>query len=172
MSYTVLAGRKRVNPADRVMMEIQEQDAPSSISTRTGQRIQKEFDRGVEFSAGRPRCQISKYIGTSMASQKTKKRKKSSAMKTPSIPVWPVPGTRRNIPSHAVLDGGPGRENRDQAQQRGQHDEQERDAVDAEDVTCADGGNPIVRRAFNELELSCVAALHQFPKSRHQRQGN
>ena len=30
---------------------------------------------------------ISRYIGTSIASQKTKKRKKSSAIKTPSIPV-------------------------------------------------------------------------------------
>ena len=31
---------------------------------------------------------MSKYMGTNMASQKTKKRKKSSAMKTPSMPVW------------------------------------------------------------------------------------
>ena len=30
---------------------------------------------------------ISRYIGTSMASQKTKNRKKSRAMKTPSMPV-------------------------------------------------------------------------------------
>src|SRR5581483_1225709 len=65
-----------------------------------------------------------------------------------------------------VLDGGPGGENRNPAEQRGQHDQQEGNAVDAEDVTGTDRGNPIVGRALHELEAGLEALR---PEPRHER---
>ncbi len=44
----------------------------------------------------------------------------------------------------ADLDGAPGRKDGDGAQQRGQHHQQEADAVDSQRVVRADGGNPVV----------------------------
>ena len=41
------------------------------------------------------------------------------------------------------LDRAPGRKDRDRAQQRGQHHQQEADAVDSQRVVRADRGNPV-----------------------------
>ena len=59
---------------------------PSSISTEPTSVYRKNLIAAYSLR-GPPQMPISKYIGTSMASQKTKNRKKSSAMKTPSMPV-------------------------------------------------------------------------------------
>src|ERR1700704_3275637 len=67
----------------------------------------------------------------------------------------------------AVLNRGPGRQDRDPAQQRREHDEQKGDAVDAQHVTRADGGNPVVGSALDELESGLEALI---PKPGHQRQ--
>ena len=63
----------------------------------------------------------------------------------------------------AVLDGIPGAENGDEAHQRGEHDQQEADAVEADVVIGAQRGNPL--RALFEL-ISGVVQL----EAREQRQ--
>ena len=57
----------------------------------------------------------------------------------------------------AVLNGGPARKDRQEAEQRGEHDEQQRETVDAQVVRSADGGNPI--GALDELEVLGVIEL-------------
>ncbi len=70
---------------------------------------------------------------------------------------------------HAVLDGIPRRQDRDGPQQRGQHDEQERDAVYADHVAGANGRDPIVGCALDELE---AGTIFQRPEPWNQRQRN
>ena len=59
----------------------------------------------------------------------------------------------------AILDPRPGREDRDGSEKRGQHDKQERDAINAKVIAGADGGNPGIRRALLELEAGKVFDL-------------
>jgi hypothetical protein len=65
----------------------------------------------------------------------------------------------------AVLDGVPRRQHRDEADHRGQHDQQQADAVDTDQILRAQAGNPI--GALHELK-----AGHAFVEARNQRQRN
>src|SRR5208283_5516200 len=51
----------------------------------------------------------------------------------------------------AVLNSAPAREDGDQAEQGGEHHQEQAEAVDPQMVRCADGGNP--RRLLDELEV-------------------
>src|ERR1700730_5993154 len=70
---------------------------------------------------------------------------------------------------HPGLDRGPRGEDRNPPQKRGQHDQQERNTVDAEDVTRANRRDPVVGRALHELEAGFEALR---PEPRHQWDGN
>ena len=67
----------------------------------------------------------------------------------------------------AGIDRGPGGEDCDDSEERGQHDEQERDAINAEVIAGANGGNPGIGRALHELEAGLVFYL---PEPGDQRQ--
>src|ERR1700678_16753 len=153
-----------VNPSQHVVMEIEEQDAQQH-QHGTGQRIEEELDRGVKFTWTAPDAdqQIHRY---QHGFPENEEQEEVERNKNPQHA-----GLQNQKPNviffYAVLDGRSGRKNRDPAQQRGQHDEQERNAVDADHVTRANRGNPVVRRTLNKLEAG-FEALH--PEPGHQRQ--
>ena len=65
----------------------------------------------------------------------------------------------------AVLNGVPRREDGDEADHRGQHDQQQADAVDADQILRAQAGYPV--GALHELK-----AGYAFVEARNQREGN
>ena len=76
---------------------------------------------------------IMKYIGISVSSQKTKKRKRSSETKTP-IMAGLDHEQRDEEALHVFVDRFPGAEDGDRREERGQQNEEQADAVDAEVV--------------------------------------
>ena len=138
---------------------------PSSISTEPSQRVQEELDGGVELARAAPDAdqQVHRHEHRFPENEEEEEVERHEHAEHARL--------QNQKPDvvllHAVLDGGPRREDRDPAQQRGQHDEQEGDAVDAEDVTRADGGNPVVGRALDELEAGLEALV---PEPGHERQ--
>ncbi len=147
-------------------MEVQEQDAQQH-QHRAEQRVQEELDRRVELARAAPDADQQVHRdqhGFPENEEEEEIERHEDAQHA---------GLQHQKPDvvflHAILDRGPRGEDRDPAQQRGQHDQQERNAVDAEDVAGADRGDPVVGRAFDELEAGLEALR---PEPRHQRQGN
>src|SRR5260370_37546572 len=155
---------KRENASERVVMEVEEQDAKKH-QARAQQRIQKALDGSIEFARPTPDTdqQIHRHQHRFPENEEEEKVERHEDAEHPRL--------QHQKPDviflHSNLDGGPRRENRDPSQERGQHDQQERDAVNAEVVTRANRGDPVVRCALEELEAGLETLR---PKHRHQRQ--
>ena len=145
-------------------MEIEEQDTQQH-QHGAGQRVEEELDRGVKFARAAPDAdqQVHRNQHGFPEDEEEEEIKRHEDAEHA--------GLQNQEPDvvflDTILDGGPGREDRDPAQQRGEHDEQEGNAVDADHVARADGGNPVVGRALNEFEAGLEALR---PEPGHQRQ--
>src|SRR6202521_3887563 len=152
------------NAINRVVMEIQEQDAKQH-QHRAKQRVEKELDRRIEFARTAPDAnqQIHRHQHRFPENEEKEKIERHEDAEHPRL--------QHQEPDviflHPYLDGGPRRKNRDPSEQRGQHDQQNRDAVNAEVVTRANRGDPVVRSALEELEAGLETLR---PEHRHQRQ--
>ena len=63
--------------------------------------------------------------------------------------------------AHALVDRGPAREDRDEAEERRQQDEERADAVDAEEVRDADGRDPVGRSRRTGSPRACRSNQNQ-----------
>ncbi len=132
---------KRVHAGQSVVMEVQEQDAQQH-QHRAEQRVQEELDGRVQLARAAPD-----------ADQQVHRHQHG----------FPEDEEQEHVVGHedpeharlqyqepdviffdAVLNGVPRRQDRNGPQQGGQHDQQERNAVDADHVTRANGRDPIV----------------------------
>ncbi len=146
------------------MVEVEEQNAQQH-QHRAGQGVEEEFDRGVEFARAAPDAdqQVHRHQHGFPENKEEEEIERHEDAEHA--------GLQHQKPDvvflHAILDRGPRRQNRDPSQQRGEHDQQERNAIDAQHVARADRGDPVVRRALDELEAGLEALC---PEHRHQRQ--
>ena len=156
--------RERVHARQRVMMEVQEDDAQQH-QHRTKQRVQEELDRGVKLARPAPDAdqQIHRHQHGFPEHEEQEEVVGHEDAEHAGLQQQ-EPGV---VLFGAVLNGFPRRQDRDRTQQRRQHDQQKRNAVDADHVARADRGDPVVGRAFHELEAR--ALLHR-PEPRHQGQ--
>ncbi len=138
------------------MVEVQEQNAQQH-QHRAGQRVQEELDRGVKLARPAPDAdqQIHRHQHRFPENEEEEEIERHEDAEHA--------GLQHQKPDvvflHAILNRRPRRQNRNPAQQRRQHDQQERNAVDAQHVTRADRGNPVVGRALDELEARLEALL-------------
>ena len=134
----VLAGLMEV-------VEVQEQDGKQH-QHGTEQRVEEKLDGGVEFSRAAPDADQQVH-GDQHGFPENKEQEEIQRHEDAQHA-----GLQNQKPDvvflHPVFDRGPRGEDRNPAQQRGQHDQQEGNAVDAQDVARAD------RR-----ESSCWACL-------------
>ncbi len=153
----------------RVVMEVEEQNAQQH-QHRAEQRIQEELDGRIKFARPAPDAdqQIHRHQHRFPENEEEEKIERHEDAEHSRL--------QHQKPDviffDAVLDGGPRRENRDPAQQRGEHDQQKRNAVNAQVVTRANRGNPVVRRALEKLEVGRGHVETLRPEHRHQRQRN
>ena len=108
-----------------------------------------------------PHMPIMKYIGISVSSQKTKKRKRSSETKTPIMAVS-ITSSADEEALHVFVDRLPGAENRDGREERGQEDEKQADAVDADVVVNEPG------RSSRAFRASGIAAFADFEAAKQE----
>jgi hypothetical protein len=148
-----------------LMVEVKEQDAEQH-QHGTGQRVEEEFDGGVELAGTSPDTDQQVH-GHEHGFPENEEEEKIERHEDAEHA-----GLQHQKPDvvflDAILDGGPGGKDRDPAQQRGEHDEQERDAVNAEHVASADGWDPVAGRAFDELEAG-LETLRPEPGDERQR---
>src|SRR5260370_1020949 len=141
---------KRENASERVVMEVEEQDAKQH-QHRAQQRIQKELDGSIEFARTTPDTdqQIHRHQHRFPENEEEEEIERHEDAEHPRL--------QHQEPDviflHPYLDGGPRRKNRDPSQQRGQHDQQKRNAVNAQVVTRTNRADPVIRRALEELEV-------------------
>ena len=148
------------------IIEVEEQDGKQH-QNGTEQCVQEEFDGRVKFARAAPDAdqQVHGHEHSFPENEEQEKvegheHAEHSALQhqKPDV-VFLDPG----------LDRAPRGEDRDPSQQSGEHDQQKRDAVDAEHVAGADGGDPVIGRALHELETGFVAL---GPEPWHQRDGD
>ncbi len=157
---------ERENSGQSVVMEIQEQNAQKH-QNRAEQRVQEELDGRIKFARSAPdadqQIHRNQHRFPENKEQEEIERHEDAEhsrlqQQKPYV-----------IFLHPNLDGRPRRKNRDPTEQRGQHDQQERNAVNAQVVTRANRGDPVVGRALDELEAGRKTLR---PEHRHQRQGD
>ena len=147
-----------------VVVEVEEQDAQQH-QHRASQRVEEELDGGVEFARAAPDAdqQVHGHEHRFPENEEEEEIERHEDAEHARL--------QDQKPDvvflDAILDGGPGGEDRDPAQQRGEHDEQEGDAVDADHIARADGGDPVVGRALDELEAGLETLV---PEPGHERQ--
>ena len=155
-----------VLPGLMEVIEIQEQHGKQH-QHGADQRVEEELDGGVKFSRAAPDADQQVH-GDQHGFPEHKEEEEIERHEDAQHA-----GLQHQKPDvvflHPSFDRGPRGEDRNPAQQRGQHDQQERNAVDAEDVAGADRWNPVVGRALHELEAGFEALR---PEPRHQRDGN
>ena len=155
---------ERVNLRDSVMMEVEKQNAEQH-QHGAGKSVEEKFDGGVEFARTSPDADQQVH-GDEHGFPENEEEEEIERHEDAEHA-----GLQNEKPDvvflDAILDGGPGGEDRDPAEQRSEHDQQERNAVDAQHVARADGGNPVAGRAFDELEAGFEALL---PEHRNQRE--
>ncbi len=148
------------------IVEVQEQHGKQH-QHRAEQRVEEELDGGVKFSRAAPDAD-QQIHGDQHGFPENEEEEEIERHEDAQHA-----GLQDQKPDvvflHPVLDRGPRGEDRNPAQQRGQHDQQEGNAVDAEDVAGADRRDPVVGRAFHELEAGFEALR---PEPRHQRDRN
>ena len=155
--FVQVRNAERENAGDVVVVEVQEQDAEQH-QHGTGERVEEELDGGVELARAAPDADQQVHRDQHRFPEHEEQEEVERHEDAEHA------GLQNQEPDvvflHAVLDGGPGGQNRDPAEQRGQHDQQEGNAVDTDVVACADSGNPVAGRAFDELEgLGRIEAL-------------
>ena len=148
------------------VVEVQEQHRKQH-QYRAEQGVEEELDGGVEFSRAAPdsdqQVHRNQHGFPEYKEEKEIKRHEDAQHA----------GLQHQEPDvvflHSIFDRGPRGKNRNPAQQGGEHDEQEGNAVYAENVAGADRGNPVVGRALHEFE----AGLETLgPEPGHQRDGH
>jgi hypothetical protein len=160
-----LRNRERIGAGEAVMVEIEEQDAEQH-QHRASQGVEEELDGGVEFARTSPDADEQVHRDKHGFPEDEEEKEVESHENAEHARLQDE--EPHVVFLHAVLDRVPGREDRDPAEQRGEHDQQEGDAVDAEVVASADGRDPVAGRALHELEGLTVEALR--PEHGHQRQ--
>ncbi len=155
------------NAGNCVVMEVEEQNAQQH-EHGAQQRVQKELDGRIEFARAAPDAdqQIHRHQHRFPENEEEEEIERHEDAHHSRL--------QHQKPDviflHPNLDGGPRRKNRDPTQQRGQHDQQKRNAVNAQVVTRANRGNPVIQRALDELEVRGGHLETLRPEHRHQRQ--
>ena len=152
-----------VDAGDGVVMEVQEQDAEQH-QHRTSQRVEEELDGGVELARAAPDADQQVHRDQHRFPEHEEQEEIERHEDAQHA------GLQNQKPDvvflHALLDRGPRREDRDPSQQRGQHDQQERDAVDAEVIPAPMVGIQLLGAPSMNLKPRLEALR---PEQRHQR---
>src|SRR5258708_7671010 len=151
------------NASNLVVIEVKEQDAKQH-QHGAKQRVEKELDGGIKFAGTTPDAdqQIHRHQHRFPENEEEEKIERHENAEHPRLQ-YQEPDV---IFLHPNLDGGPRRKNRDPSEQGGQHDQQKRDAVNAEVIARANRGDPVVRCTLEELEAGLETLR---PEHRHQR---
>ena len=160
-----------VDASRSMMMEVEEQNAQQH-QDGAGQGVEEEFDGGVEFARASPdpdqQVHRDEHGFPEHEEEEEIERHKDAEHA----------GLKKQKPDvvflDAILDRGPGREDRDPSQKRGEHDQQEGNAINAEHIPRADGRNPVPRPALDELEsrLEALRPEHWDQRQRNQEAGD
>ena len=143
---------RAVRPARATMSRVPvcapDQQQAEQQQRRAEQRVEDELDRAPPARPSPPQMAITKYIGTSTTSKNTKNSSRSSAR---NVPIMPTSSTSSvNTSARGGRPASAGRERRapaqvdeaQEGQQRGQHDQRERDPVHAEMEPQVEPGDP------------------------------
>jgi hypothetical protein len=157
---------KRVSAELAEVLEVERQDAQQH-QHRTGQRIEEELDGRVQLSRAAPDADDEVH-GHQHQFPEDVEQEEIEGNKHPDH-------ARLQQQEHgvvsldAVLSRVPGGENREEAHQRGEHQQQQADAVDANVVVHAERGNPT--GALLELEAGDIRAEARDQRQRNQEPG-
>jgi len=155
-----------VNSGESAVMEVEEQDAEQH-QHGAQQGIEEELDGGIKLARPAPDADQQVH-GHEHGFPENEEEEEIQGHEDAEHA-----GLQHQKPGvvllGALLDGGPGGEDGNPPQQGGEHDEQERNAVDAKVVTGANGRNPVVRAALEKLEARLEALC---PEHWHQRNGD
>ena len=151
-------------------MEVQKQNSQQH-QYRSGQGVEEELDGGVEFPrpAPYPDQQIHRHQHRFPEHKEEEEIQRHEDAQHARL--------QKQKPDvvflHPILDRGPRRKDRDPSQQRRQHDQQKRNAVDAQDIARADRRDPVARAALDELEarLEAFVPEHRNQRDRDQKAG-
>src|ERR1700682_4530732 len=157
---------ERVNAGYVLMMEIEKQDAQQhQDGAREG--VQEKFDGSIKLP--RPSPDADEQVHGNQHGFPEHKEEKEIERHEDAEHARLKDEKPNVIFLNAILDGGPGRQDRDPSKKRGEHDEQERNAIDAQNVARADRGYPVARGALDEFEAGLEAL---FPEHGDQWDGN
>ena len=130
------------------VVEVKRQDSQQH-QDGAGQRVQKELDGGIELARPAPDADDEVHRNQHDFPEHVEEEEVERHENAQHAHLQQQ--EHGVVFRHALLNGCPRREHGDKAQHRGQHDQQEADAVDAQVVLRADGGNPGV--LLDEFEL-------------------
>jgi len=144
------------------MLEIERQDAEQH-QYRAGQGIQEKFDRRVELARAAPHADDEVHRHQHQFPEDVEQEEVERDEDADHARLEQQ--EHRVVFLHAFLNGVPRAEHGEEAHQRGEQQQQQADAVDADVVAGAKRGDPI--GAFHELETGQVA-----PEMRGQGKGD
>jgi hypothetical protein len=147
--------------AECVRVEIYRQDGQEH-DDRTGERVEEELDGGIEAALAAPDAdeeihRNEHYFPKDVEEHEIERHEdtKHAGLEEEEEDV---------IFLFAFLNGGPGREDRDKAEDGGEHDHEETQTVNTDGVTGANGGDP--REVLDELKLGGTFVPVVAPKQR------
>ena len=143
----------------RVVLEIEGQDAEQH-QHRACERVEEKLDRGVQLAraAPHPDDEVHRHQHELPENVEEEEIERDEDADHASLQQQ----EHRIVFLDAILHRRPGAEDRDEAHQRGEHQEQQADAIDADVIVRAERGNPIGAL----LELKAREATLEAPNQR------